>query len=220
MNNLYTMADCTTGFEYILKPNDNPEEVAVNLLKQIEEKEGCKGLNKYEMALTIVRNNQQKMITNGADANSMRKLKMISETIVSQQEKEKRNKENSEFARKYKEEQLSRSSIVSDDSSTQPQTGKTGMSEEQRQKKIEEDRKKRLADYEAAKKSAPKKKQTFRSMIGFGGNKTKKSKKGMSLCAKKTAKKCTKVRGCKVASGKKRTYCRKKKNHTQKSNKK
>jgi hypothetical protein len=94
------------------------------------------------------------------------------------------------------------------------------MSEEERQKKIEEDRKKRLADYEASKKSAPKKKQTFLSRIGLGGNKTKKSKKGMSLCAKKTAKKCTKVRGCKVASGKKRTYCRKKKNHTQKSNKK
>ena len=229
MNNLYTMADCTTGFEYILKRDDDPKQIAMNLLKQIEEKEGCQGLNKYEMALTIVGNDQRKMITIDADANTMRKLKMVSHAIVSEQATEeadkeyaKRHKENLEFARKYKQGPSVHSSTVPDDSSTQPQTGKTGMSEEERQKKIEEDRKKRLADYEAAqaaKKNKPKK-STLRSIFGFGGNKTKKSKKGMSMCVKKTTKKCEKVRGCKVASGKKRTYCRKKKNHTKKSHKK
>jgi hypothetical protein len=204
------MADCVTGFEYILNKDNDPEVVAKKLLKEIEEKEGCKGLNKYEIALTIVRNDQQKMLNIGADANTMRKLKMVSDAIVSEQVTEKTKRESLEFARKYKQEQSARSSV-------QPQTEMSTMSEEERQKKIEEDRKKRLADYEASKKSAPKKKK----FLGiFGGNKTKKSKKGMSLCAKKTAKKCTKVRGCKVASGKKRTYCRKKKNHTQKSNKK
>lgn len=219
MVNLYIMADCVLGFEYILNRGDDAKGVAKKLLKEIEEKEGCKGLNKYEMALTIVKNDQQRMLRIGADANTMRRLKMVSDAIVSEQatekikkEYEKRLAENLEFARKFKQEQ-------SDDSSTRPQNGMSAMSEEERQKKIEEGRKKRLADYEAAqaaKKSAPKKR-----VFGiFGGNKTKKSKKGMSLCAKKTAKKCTRVRGCKVASGKKRTYCRKKKNHTQKSNKK
>lgn len=219
MKSLYTMADCTTGFEYIKRDGD-PKQIAITLLKQIEEKEGCKGLNKYEMALTIVKNDQQRMLRISADANTMRRLKMISDAIVSEQATEKRHAENLEFARKFKQEQSVRSSISSDDSSTQPQTGMSAMSEEERQKKIEEDRKKRLADYEAAqaaKKSAPKKKKFFGL---FGGNKTKKSKKGMSLCVKKTAKKCIRVRGCKVASGKKRTYCRKKKNHTQKSHKK
>lgn len=218
MNSLYTMADCTTGFEYILKKEDGPKQIAMNLLKQIEEKEGCKGLNKYEKALAIMTNDQQRMLRIGADANTMRRLKMVSDAIESEQaeeennkEYEKRHAENLEFARKFKQEQ----SV-----STQPKTGMSAMSEEERQKKIEEDRKKRLADYEAAqaaKKSAPKKKKLFGL---FGGNKTKKSKKGMSLCVKKTAKKCTRVRGCKIASGKKRTYCRKKKNHTQKSHKK
>ena len=33
------MADCTTGFEYILKRDDDPKQVARNLLKQIEELE-------------------------------------------------------------------------------------------------------------------------------------------------------------------------------------
>jgi len=206
------MADCTTGFEYILKRGDDPNEVARNLLKQIEEKEECNDLNKYEMALTIVRNDQRKMLDIGADANTMKKLKMVSDAIVSEQVTEKTKRESLEFARKYKQEQSARSSV-------QPQTGMSTMSDEERQKKIEEDRKKRLADYEAAKqKSAPKKEKKFFGL--FGGNKTKKSKKGMSLCVKKTAKKCTRVRGCKVASGKKRTYCRKKKNHTQKSHKK
>ena len=219
MNSLYTMADCTTGFEYIKRDGD-PKQIAITLLKQIEEKEGCKGLNKYEMALTIVNNDKQRMIRIGADANSMRRLKMISDAILHEQTAEKTKRENLEFAREFKEKQSVRSSISSDNSSTQPQTGMSAMSEEERQKKIEEDRKKRLADYEAAqaaKKSAPKKKKFFGI---FGGNKTKKSKKGMSLCVKKTAKKCIRVRGCKVASGKKRTYCRKKKNHTQKSHKK
>ena len=219
MNSLYTMADCTTGFEYIKRDGD-PKQIAITLLKQIEEKEGCKGLNKYEMALTIVNNDKQRMIRIGADANSMRRLKMISDAILYEQTAEKTKRENLEFAREFKEKQSVRSSISSDNSSTQPQTGMSAMSEEERQKKIEEDRKKRLADYEAAqaaKKSAPKKKKFFGI---FGGNKTKKSKKGMSLCVKKTAKKCIRVRGCKVASGKKRTYCRKKKNHTQKSHKK
>ena len=156
------------------------------------------------------------MLNIRADANTMRKLKMVSDAIVSEQVTEKTKRESLEFARKYKQEQSARSSV-------QPQTGMSAMSEEERQKKIEEDRKKNLADYEAAqaaKKSAQKKNRTFLSRIGLGGNKTKKSKKGMSLCVKKTAKKCTRVRGCKVASGKKRTYCRKKKNHTQKSHKK
>ena len=219
MNSLYTMADCVTGFEYIKRDGD-PKQIAITLLKQIEEKEGCKDSNKYEMALTIVTNDQKRMLRIGADANTMNKLKMISDAIVSEQTTEKRHAENLEFARKFKQEQSVRSSISSDDSSTRPQTGMSAMSEEERQKKIEEDRKKRLADYEAAqaaKKSAPKKKKFFGL---FGGNKTKKSKKGMSLCVKKTAKKCIRVRGCKVASGKKRTYCRKKKNHTQKSHKK
>lgn len=217
MNKLYIMAECVTGFEYILKQNDDPNEVAMNLLKQIEEKEGCKGSNKYEMALTIVRNDQQRIKNAGADANTMRRLKKVSEAIVFEQDTENTKRKNLEFARKFKEEH----SIVSDDSSTQPQTGMSAMSEEERQKKIEEGRKKRLADYEASKmvKKSPKK-RTFSNIFGFGGNKTKKSKKGMSLCAKKTAKKCTRVRGCKVASGKKRTYCRKKKNHTKKLHKK
>lgn len=204
------MADCVTGFEYILNKDDDPEQVARNLLKQIDEKEGCKGLNKYEMALTIVRNDQQKMINIGADANTRRKLKKVSDTIVYEQEE--KNKE----ARNFKQEQSVSSSIASDNSSTQPQTSKPRMTEEER----EAFRKANLAHYAAANKSAPKNKSTLRSIFGFGGNKTKKSKKGMSLCAKKIAKKCTKVRGCKVASGKKRTYCRKKKNHTKKLHKK
>lgn len=211
------MATCATGFTNILTIGNTSQKIAQVLLKQIEEKEECKGLNKYEIALTIVRNNQQNMIRLGADANSMNKLKAVSEEIVNLQNKKK----NLEFARKFKEEQTLRSSIVSDDSSTQPQTGMSSMSDEERQKKIEEDRKKRLAEYEAAqasKKSAVKKKKKYFGL--FGGNKTKKSKKGMSLCAKKTAKKCTRVRGCKIASGSKRTYCRKKKNHTKKSHNK
>lgn len=217
MVNLYIMGDCVRGFEYILKQNDDPKDVAIKLLKQIEEKDECKDSNKYEIALTIVKNDQQRMNQIGADRNTMKKLKMVSETIVSEQNTEETKRKNLEFARRYKQEQ----SIVSDDSSTQPQTGMSTMSDEERQKKIEEDRKKRLADYEASKNvKNPPKKRTIRSIFGFGGNKTKKSKKGMSMCVKKTAKKCTKVRGCKVASGKKRTYCRKKKNHTNKSHKK
>lgn len=131
------------------------------------------------------------------------------------------SEESRKFAHDYKEEQSRRSSDSSDDSSTQPQTGTPSISDKERQKKLAASLAE-FADYkpEPKKKSAPKQKRTIRSMFGLGGNKTKKSKKGMSLCAKKTAKKCTKVRGCKVASGKKRTYCRKKKNHTQKSNKK
>jgi hypothetical protein len=121
------------------------------------------------------------------------------------------------FAHDYKEELSMRSSDSSDDSSTQPLTGKPPMTDEERKKRLAESRAK-FADYEAAKKKSAPQKKKFLGI--FGGNKTKKSKKGMSLCAKKTAKKCTKVRGCKVASGKKRTYCRKKKNHTQKSHKK
>lgn len=198
------MAECVTGFEYILNKDDDPEQVARNLLKQIDEKEGCKGLNKYEMALTIVRNDQQKMINIGADANTRRKLKKVSDTIVSEE------------ARNFKQELSVSSSIASDNSSTQPQIGKPRMTEEER----EAFRKANLAHYAVTNKSAPKNKSTLRSIFGFGGNKTKKSKKGMSLCAKKIAKKCTKVRGCKVASGKKRTYCRKKKNHTKKLHKK
>jgi hypothetical protein len=43
-----------------------------------------------------------------------------------------------------------------------------------------------------------------------------------SLCRGKSVKKpnkCKKVRGCKVASGKKRTFCRKSRNHTKKNKK-
>ena len=43
-----------------------------------------------------------------------------------------------------------------------------------------------------------------------------------SLCRKKSVKnpnRCKKVRGCKVASGKKRSFCRKSKNSTQKKRK-
>jgi hypothetical protein len=129
-------------------------------------------------------------------------------------------------AREIKEKLYRRSSDSSDDSSTQPQTGTSSISEEEREKKLEEEREKKLAasraafaNYKPEKKIQPKR-PTIRSIFGFGGNKTKKSKKGMSLCAKKTAKKCEKVRGCKVASGTKRTYCRKKKNHSKKSHKK
>ena len=38
-----------------------------------------------------------------------------------------------------------------------------------------------------------------------------------SLCKSKTAAKCKKIRGCKTAKGKKRTYCRKMKNKTYKA---
>ena len=79
-------------------------------------------------------------------------------------------------------------------------------------KSIEEERAARIAEYNAAKS---KKRKRFFGF--FGGNKTRKSKKGINLCLKKSTKKCTKVRGCKIASGTKRTYCRKKKNHTKKS---
>lgn len=214
MNNLYTMSDCTTGFEFFLKGNDDPKQAAINLLKQIEEKEGCKGLNKYEMALTIARNTQRRMI--GEDANTRRRLQMVAEAIVSEQTTEKTKKENLEFARKFKQDQSARSSI-------QPSTT---MSEEEEREEKERIRQEKLRkSREAFANAVPEKKiqpkrRTFRSMFGFGGNKTRKSKKGMSLCVKKTAKKCTRVRGCKIASGKKRTYCRKKKNHTQKSHKK
>lgn len=127
-------------------------------------------------------------------------------------------------ARKIKEELSRRSSDSSDDSSTQPQTNTPSISEEEREKKLAASRA-AFTDYKPEEKKKKKKNNstlssTLSSIFRFGGNKTKKSKKGMSLCAKKTAKKCTRVRGCKVASGKKRTYCRKKKNHTQKSNKK
>jgi|TARA_Y100000992_G_scaffold164269_1_gene110253 hypothetical protein len=45
----------------------------------------------------------------------------------------------------------------------------------------------------------------------------RKSKKGMSMCKnKKTGYKCKRVKGCKTAKGKKRTFCRKIKNKTSK----
>lgn len=50
------------------------------------------------------------------------------------------------------------------------------------------------------------------------GGKSKKSSK--SLCKGKqiyAPNKCKKLRGCKVASGKKRSFCRKSKNHTKKT---
>lgn len=40
-----------------------------------------------------------------------------------------------------------------------------------------------------------------------------------SLCKGKQGKKCTKVKGCKIAKGSKRSFCRKKKNTTMKNKK-
>ncbi len=217
---------CTGEFTYgkgvlaMGKDKHDIPGIAKELLERIEKE--CPNEDKYEIALQVL-DNQSRMIYKDSDSNDKIRIKQIGEKILeihSILNPPRKSEEALKEAHKIKENLSKRSSIASDNSSTQPQTGMSTMSEEERQKKIEEDRKKRLADYEASKKSAPKKKQTFLSRIGLGGNKTKKSKKGMSLCAKKTAKKCTKVRGCKVASGKKRTYCRKKKNHTQKSNKK
>lgn len=204
---------CASGFEYILRMGETPEKVAQELLKQVEEKEECKDKNKYEMALTIVRNDLQRKIQEGTDANTRNKLKAVSDKILFQQDDEKKKRENLEFARKFKQEQSVRSSVASDTLSTQPQTGTPAKTPEELQK----ERERNIAEYEAARKATQQKKKRF---YFFGGNKTKKSKKGMSLCAKKTAKKCEKVRGCKVASGTKRTYCRKKKNHSKKSHKK
>ena len=206
---------CASGFEYILRMGETPEKVAQELLKQVEEKEECKDKNKYEMALTIVRNDLQRKIQEGTDANTRNRLKAVSDKILFQQDNEKKKQDNLEFARKFKQEQSVRSSVASDTSSTQPQTGTTAKTPEELQK----EREKNIAEYEAARKAQEQKKKK-RYFGLFGGNKTKKSKKGMSLCAKKTAKKCEKVRGCKVASGTKRTYCRKKKNHSKKSHKK
>jgi hypothetical protein len=168
-------------------------------------------LRKKEI-LGILLQQQQQQISKP----STEKVKPSTEKVKPQISEESRK-----FAHDYKEELSMHSSDSSDDSSTQPLTGTPSISDKERQKKLAASLAE-FADYKSApkQKSALKQKRTIRSMFGFGGNKTKKSKKGMSLCAKKTAKKCTKVRGCKVASGKKRTYCRKKKNHTQKSNKK
>lgn len=208
---------CASGFEYILRMGETPEKVAQELLKQVEEKEECKDKNKYEMALTIVRNDLQRKIQEGTDANTRNRLKAVSDKILLQQDNEKviqKKQDNLEYARKYIQEQPLRSSVASDTSSTQPQTDMLPKSPEE----IQEERERNLAEYEAARKAQEQKKK--KRFYFFGGNKTKKSKKGMSLCAKKTAKKCEKVRGCKVASGTKRTYCRKKKNHSKKSHKK
>ena len=40
-----------------------------------------------------------------------------------------------------------------------------------------------------------------------------------SLCKGKQGKKCTKVKGCKIAKGSKRSFCRKKRNTTMKNRK-
>mgnify|MGYP001051819814 CR=1 FL=1 len=233
------MPDCPTNRLDILTLGNTPDEIANTLLKQIEDNKDCEGHNKYEIALTNLRNAQQKMINIGADANSRRKLQFATETVISQQKDEQQKKQNVDFARQYQNEQSSiRSSMVSDDSSTRPLTGKSTMSEEERQSKLNEDRQRRLREYDEMQKAqkAKPKRRTFSEMLGFtskkpdsapvsnrwggrGKNKTKKSKKGFNLCLKKTAKKCTRVRGCKIASGTKRTYCRKKRNHTKKSNK-
>ena len=61
---------CASGFEYILRMGETPEKIAQELLKQVEEKEECKDKNKYEMALTIVRNDLQRKIQEGTDANT------------------------------------------------------------------------------------------------------------------------------------------------------
>jgi hypothetical protein len=47
---------------------------------------------------------------------------------------------------------------------------------------------------------------------------SKTSKKGRSICpGKKPGYKCNRLKGCKTAKGKKRTFCRKKKTHRRKT---
>lgn len=198
------------------KDKNDISGIAKELLERIEKK--CPDENKYEIALQVLKN-QNKMIY--SDPADKERIKLIGDKILeihSILNPPRKSEEALKEAHEIKEELSRSSSDSSDDSSTQPQTGMSAMSNEERQKKLAASRAE-FTDYkhESKKKQAAKKRKFFGF---FGGNKTKKSKKGMSLCVKKTAKKCTKVRGCKVASGKKRTYCRKKKNHTQKSNKK
>ena len=201
--------DCTSGFEYILNMDEkkDPKNVVPKLLSEIEKKESCKGKNKYEMALTIVKNDLLRKINEGIDANTRNRLNEVTQLIENEKENEKMKQKNRDFARNYMKQQSK-----SVNSSVDMNKSSIESKQEIVPKSIEEERAARIAEYNAAKS---KKRKRFFGM--FGGNKTRKSKKGFNLCLKKSTKKCTKVRGCKIASGTKRTYCRKKKNHTKKS---
>lgn len=212
--------ECTSGFKQksilTMDEKKDPKNVVAKLLSEIEKKESCKGKNKYDMALTIVRNElYQKVNVEGIDANTKNRLNEVKQLIENEkkneqnaEENEKMNQKNLAWARNYKEQLKSiNSSVNMNKSSIEPK-------QEIVPKSIEEERAARIAEYNAAVKNPNKRKRYFGF---FGGNKTRKSKKGINLCLKKSTKKCTKVRGCKIASGTKRTYCRKKKNHTKKS---
>lgn len=191
--------------------NSNSQKLAADLIEYV--KQQCSEdptpiMTAYSVVLKSS-SNPRKDILDILARRQQEKSKPSAEE-VKPQISEKARKE----AREIKEKLSRRSSDSSDDSSTQPQTDTPSISEEEREKKLAASRA-AFADYKPEEKKKKKKRFYF-----FGGNKTKKSKKGMSLCAKKTAKKCEKVRGCKVASGTKRSYCRKKKNHSKKSHKK
>lgn len=210
--------DCTSDFKYILTMDEkkDPKNVVQKLLSEIEKKESCKGKNKYDMALTIVKNDLLRKINEGIDANTKNRLNEVKQLIENEkenqqnaEENEKKNQKYRDFARDYMKQQSKsiNSSVDMNKSSIEPK-------QEIVPKSLEEQRAARIAEYNAAVKNPNKRKRYFGF---FGGNKTRKSKKGINLCLKKSTKKCTKVRGCKIASGTKRTYCRKKKNHTKKS---
>lgn len=198
----------------IMSKNSNSQELVADLIEYV--KQQCsEDPTPIMTAYSVVKssNKPRKDILDILVRRQQEKIKPSAEEVKPQISEKARK-----YAREFKEELYRRSSDSSDDSSTQPQTGTSSISEEEREKKLAASRA-AFANYKPEKKIQPKR-PTIRSIFGFGGNKTKKSKKGMSLCAKKTAKKCEKVRGCKVASGTKRTYCRKKKNHSKKSHKK
>jgi len=216
---LYIMA-CTSGFiNSILTMDDkkDPKNVVPKLLSEIEKKESCKGKNKYDMALAIIRNELlRKVNVEGIDANTKNRLNEVKQLIENEkkneqnaEENEKMNQKNLDWARNYKEQLKSiNSSVNMNKSSIEPKQEAVPKSPEELQEE-------RAANIAAFHSNQPKKRKRFFGL--FGGNKTRKSKKGINLCLKKSTKKCTKVRGCKIASGTKRTYCRKKKNHTKKS---
>ena len=142
------------------------------------------------------------------------KVGEVREAEQNEEENEKRRKENLDWAKEYKRQALEKGSEIGSDLSVATtevatKASKT-LSEAERQAKLA---KSRAAFADITKPKVEKKKTMLGRMKGFfrGGNKTK---KGKSMCVKKTAKKCARVRGCKVATGKKRTYCRKKRNHT------
>jgi hypothetical protein len=127
-----------------------------------------------------------------------------------EEEEEERQKENLDWAKEYKRQALEKGSDLSVATTEVATKRPNTLSEAERQAKLA---KSRAAFADISKPKVEKKRTMLGRMKGFfkGGNKTK---KGKSMCIKKTAKKCVRVRGCKVATGKKRTYCRKKRNHT------